>query len=101
MKLNEITTENVGAVCRLFRQNQLEITQSDFGEKHHISYAAISYFERGISISLVSFLAYVSDGLEDYLPRISNESVNTVVNYNKTRIKDYTKLDLSDLGANH
>lgn len=101
MKLSEITPENVGAVCRLFRQNQLDITQSDFGEKHHISYAAISYFERGISVSLVSFLAYAADGLEYYLPEISSESVNTVVNYNKTRIKDYTKLNLSCLGKNY
>ena len=96
----EITPENAGAVCRLFRQNVLNITQMEFGEKHHISYAAISYFERGISVSLVTFLAYVSDGLEDYLPDISSDAVITFVNYNKTRIKDYTKLNLSELGKN-
>ena len=101
MKLSELNSENVGAVCRLFRQNVLEMTQSEFGEKHHISYAAISYFERGISVSLVTFLAYVHDGLDSYLPDVSNNAVITVVEYNKTCKKDYTKLKLSDLGKNY
>jgi len=101
MKLKEITPENVGAICGLFRVKKLNERQFDFADRHHISTAAISYFERGVSISLVTFLAYVSDGLEEFLDEITVDMINAILTANKIKKRDFVRATIQELGSNN
>lgn len=83
LAISELTLDNVGAICCVFRQAVLNEPANSFAKRHDISKAAISYFERGKSASLYSFLAYVSDGLFDYLRDLDKNSVQARIMYNK------------------
>lgn len=79
MKLRELTIKNAGFVCGVFREKYLKENQKRFSDRHGISPAGVSYFERGVSMSFYSFLSYIQDGLGEYLEYIDTDTVNAMI----------------------
>jgi len=95
MKICELTPENIGAACSIFRVEKLRITQSEFAVKHHISKAALSYYERGISLSLLTFLAYTKEGFIEYLDNINISDVAALLKTNAFKQRAFINRDLA------
>lgn len=97
MTFKELSPENIGAACSIFRVEKLHLTQTQFADKHHISNAALSYFERGISLSLNTLFAYIKDGFDEYLDTIDVNDVTSVIKSNEFKKRAYLKRRLADL----
>ncbi len=87
MVIKDINRDNIGAVCCVYRQAILNEPANSFADRHDVSKGAVSYFERGMTESLPVFLAYLQDGLFDYLPVLDDGAIQARALYNTYHYK--------------
>lgn len=83
MTLNELTRDNIGAVCAVYRASKLQELQFEFAARHDITRSVICNFERGINESMNALLAYIRDGLIENLETLDNDYIKNRIYYNE------------------